>query len=94
VLSFAEPAVTGLDPDTGAQLWSRPDLAPSAAGAAVGELLLRREGDTLVAQRLADGTDVASFTLPANEQITGLAISGGRIFVTTPAHVLAIEPAA
>jgi outer membrane protein assembly factor BamB len=91
VVSHAEPGWTGLDPVTGAQLWFRGDLGPGGGGAAVGELLLRPEGTTLVAQRLADGVDIGTVTV-ADDRITGLAISDGRIFVRTPTQLVAIEP--
>ena len=93
VVSFAEPGWTGLDPVTGAQRWFRGDLGPGGGGAAVNELLVRVEGSALVAQRLADGVDVGTVTV-ADDQITSLAISDGRIFVTTPTQVVAIEPGA
>jgi outer membrane protein assembly factor BamB len=93
VVSHAEPAWTGLDPRTGAQLWSRGDLGPGGGGAAVGDLLLRVEGGALVAQRLADGIDTGTVDA-ATDRITGLAISDGRVFVTTPTQLIAIEPQA
>lgn len=93
VVSHAEPGWTGLDPVTGAQRWSRGDLGPGGGGAAVNELLVRVEGSTLVAQRLADGVDVGPVTV-ADDRITSLAISDGRIFVTTQTQPVAIEPGA
>jgi outer membrane protein assembly factor BamB len=91
LVARSEPGMSGKDPVTGEQLWSRPDLGPGGGGPAVGELLLRVEGGTLVAQRLSDGVDVGTVAA-AGDRITGVAVSDGRIFVTTPTRLIAIEP--
>jgi outer membrane protein assembly factor BamB len=92
LVSHAEPGWTGLDPVTGAPRWHRADLGPGGGGAAVGNLHVRTEGTSLVAQRLVDGVDVSTVAA-ADDNITSLAISDGRIVVTTRSQLVVLEPA-